>query len=89
MTTYYKIRKKSDPTQFVKGTPGYPSYDQTGRIFQKLGPLRSFLTGVMNDTYRTADISDWEIMELEMVVKEVKEVHEVISAKRLTELLTR
>lgn len=87
--TYYKIRKKSDPTQFVKGTPVYLSYDETGRIFQKLGQLRSFLTGVMNNTYRTIDVSDWEVVEMEMVVTEVKDVHEVISAKRLTELLTR
>ncbi len=84
---YYKIRKKSDPTQYLKGTPTYHSYDGTGRIFQKIGQLRSFLTGVMNNPYCHVDVSDWEIVELEMIVKEVKGVHEVITAKKLKELI--
>ena len=93
---YYKIRKKDDPDMFVKGTPYYLSYDKTGRIFQSLGNLRSFLTGVMNadsrdNRYGDKDnrnrIADWEVVELEMVVKEVKGVHEVISAKKLKEIL--
>lgn len=86
---YYKIRKKSDPTQYVKGTPYYLSYDKSGRIFQTMGRLRSFITIVMDDYRRSHDISDWEIVELEMVIKEVKGVHEVITAKKLKELLTR
>jgi hypothetical protein len=91
MTTYYKIRKKDDPEQFVKGTPYYLSYDKTGRIFQSLGKLRTFLTSVMNaddrgDAHRNR-IGEWEVVELETVVKEVKGVHEVITAKKLKELL--
>ncbi len=86
---YYKIRKKSDPTQFVKGTPVYHSFDGAGRIFQKLGQLRSFLTQVMNNRYSTVDMSDWEVVELEMVVKETKNIHEVITAKKLKELIMR
>jgi hypothetical protein len=35
------------------------------------------------------DISNWEIVELEMVIKEVKGVHEVITQKKLIELLTK
>ena len=95
MTTYYKIRKKDDPELFVKGTPGYQSYDNTGRIFQSLGNLRTFLTGVMNqDSWYARNgetprnrVADWEVVELEMVVKEVKAVHEVITAKKLKELI--
>lgn len=90
MTVYYKIRKKDDPEQFVKGTPYYQSYDKTGRIFQSLGQLRSFLTGVMNADGHSDGrnrVSEWEIVELEMVVKEVKGVHEVITAKKLLALL--
>ena len=91
----YKIRKKDDPEMFVKGTPYYLSYDKTGRIFQKIGQLRSFLTSVINaDTrYSKIDethinrIADWEVVELEMVVKDVKGVHEVITAKKLKELI--
>lgn len=97
MTTYYKIRHKDDPEKFVKGTPYYLSYDKTGRIFQSLGNLRSFLTSVMNadNRYSKRDethinrIADWEVVELEMVVKEVKGVHEVITAKKLKDLIMR
>jgi hypothetical protein len=85
---YYKIRKKSDPELYVKGTPYYHEYDKTGRIFQKIGQLRSFITQVMNiGSRRTIDLSDWEIVELEMVVKDTKDIHEVITAKKLKELL--
>lgn len=86
---YYKIRKKDDPDMYVKGTPYYQSYDKTGRIFQTLGNLRTFLTCVMNGDERSDNnrISEWEVVELEMVVKEVKGVHEVITAKKLKELI--
>jgi hypothetical protein len=84
---YYKIRKKSDPTQYVRGTPVYHSFDTTGRIFQKLGQLRSFITQVMNVRHRNIDLGDWEVVELEMVVKETKNIHEIITAKKLKELI--
>lgn len=95
MTSYYKIRKKDEPEWFVKGTPAYQSYDKTGRIFQSLGQLRTFLTGVMNtDAWNTNNggtprnrVANWEVVELEMVVKDVKAVHEVITAKKLKELI--
>lgn len=95
MATYYKIRYKDDPEKYIKGTPEYQSSDKTGRIFQSLGQLRTFLTGVMNsDSYYTRKgetprnrVSEWEVVELEMVVKEVKGVHEVITAKKLKELI--
>ena len=86
--SYYKIRRKSDPDKYVVGTPFYLSYDSRGRIFQSIGSLRTFITGVMNSDRRKSDISDWEIIELDMVVKEVKEVHEVITQKKFIELLT-
>lgn len=91
MTTYYKIRKKDDPEMFVKGTPYYLSYDKTGRIFQKIGQLRTFLTSVMNADHRGDEsrnrVADWEVVELEMIERDVKGVHEVITAKRLKELI--
>jgi hypothetical protein len=90
MTVYYKIRYKDDPEKYVKGTPYYQSYDKTGRIFQTLGQLRTFLTGVMNADGRLAEqnrVSEWEVVELEMVVKEVKGVHEVITPKKLMSLI--
>jgi hypothetical protein len=32
-------------------------------------------------------VADWEIVEIEMVVREVKGIHEIITAKKLMELL--
>ena len=89
MTVMYKIRKRDNPELYVKGTPYYQSYDKTGRIFQSLGQLRTFLTNVISADDRTdrSRISDWEVVELEMVIKEVKGVHEVITAKKLMQLL--
>lgn len=92
---YYKIRSKDDPELYVKGTPHYQSYDKTGRIFQTLGQIRAFITGVMkSDGYRNRDskhhhnrVAEWEVVELEMLVKEVKGVHEIITAKKLKELI--
>ena len=95
MTIFYKIRKKDNHELFVKGTPYYQSYDGTGRIFQTLGALRTFLTGVMaidgahnkESSYKKNRVADWEVVELEMIVKDVKGIHEVITAKKLKELL--
>lgn len=92
---FYKIRSKNDPELFVKGTPYYQSYDKTGRIFQSLGQLRTFITGVMNSdsgynrnskSHRNR-IAEWEVVELEMVIKDVKGIHEIITAKKLKELI--
>ena len=85
--TYYKIRKKDDSSLYVKGTPAYHSYDKSGRVFQTVGNLRSFLTNVMNNQYRSNHLSEWEIVELEMIVKEVKAIHEVVKPEKLVQLL--
>ena len=92
---YYKIRKKDNPELFLKGTPSYHSFDKSGRIFQTLGQLRTFLTNIMSaddrinriDKTNRNRVADWEVVELEMVVKDVKHVSEVITAKKLKELL--
>ena len=84
----YKIRRKSDPTKYVKGTPYYLSYDGTGRTFEKLGRLRAFITGVLNNHNREY-IPDWDIVELEVVERRVKDVHEVITQETLIKLITK
>ena len=71
---------------FLKGTPYYHSYDKTGRIFASLGSLRTFLTSVMNNS-RSSDMNDWKIVELEMTVRDVKEIHEIIKPEKLITLL--
>ena len=82
----YKIRLISDPTKYVKGTPYYMKYDGTGRTFETLGRLRAFITGVL-DNYNSKNISDWEIVELEVIERGTKGVHEVITQEKLVELL--
>jgi len=85
----YKIRLKNNPDKYVRGTPSYISTDTQGRIFQTLGRLRMFLNSVMSDRNRSGNISNWEIVELEVVIKEVKGVHEIITPEKLVELLKR
>ena len=83
----YKIRSKSQGL-YIKGTPAYRNYDANGRMFNSLGALRSFLTGVMRYTgYRSQDLSDWEVVEYELVAREVKPLHEVIKPEKLIQLL--
>jgi hypothetical protein len=84
----YKIRLKSDPESYFKGTPKYHSYDKNGRLFKTLGELRTFLSGVIT-RHHTRNISDWEIVEVELVYKEVMSVNDVITAKTLIKLLTK
>lgn len=58
--------------------------------FKKIGGIRAFLTGVMNRRYgRPVNFSDWEIVELETVVKEVKEVIDVVDSKKIVLILAR
>ena len=97
MTTYYKIRYKDDPEKYIKGTPYYQSFDKTGRMFASLGQLRTFLTTVMKSDDRENQygssgihknrVANWEVVEYELTEKEVKGIHEVITAKRLKELI--
>lgn len=89
MTTVFKIRSKNKPELFLKGTPYYHRYDKTGRIFSNLGKLRAFLTGVMNSSRFQESLNNWEIVELEIVIKEVKTVNDVIDPKKLIQILSR
>jgi hypothetical protein len=88
MTLMYKIRLVSDPESYLKGTPKYHSYDKNGRLFKTLGELRTFLSGVIT-RYHTLNIADWEIVEIELIHKEIKSVNDVITAKTLIKLLVK
>jgi hypothetical protein len=85
----YKIRSISKGL-YVKGTPVYRSYDTNGRLFNSLGALRTFLTNVMGynkSGYYSQDMSDWEVVEYELVMQEVKPLHEIIKPEKLIQLL--
>ena len=87
----YKIRNKNKPDMYLKGTPTYNSWDKDGRIFQTLGKLRTFLTNSLNiDNRRGSNkISDWEVVEIELLEKSCKNVHEMIKPEQLVKMLTR
>lgn len=84
--TYYKIRKKSDPTQFRKADG---SWNGSGKVYDTLGKLRSTITLNMNsyNDYIRRQVQDWEIVEYEVRVKEVKHLADVIDPKKIFELL--
>lgn len=82
----YKIRNKSNPEKFLSGTPSYNSWNKDGRIFHTLGKLRAFLTNVLKVSN---NVSNWEVVEIELVEKSVKDIHEMIKPEQIIKLLTR
>jgi len=84
--TYYKIRKKSDPTLFRKSDG---TWNQSGKVYDTLGKLRSTITYNMNSSsdYTREKVKDWEVVEFEVRVKEVKQLFDVIDPKKVWELL--
>ena len=84
--TYYKIRKKSDPTQFRKADG---TWNQSGKVYDTLGKLRATITNNMNSSsnYTREKVQDWEIVEFEVRVKEVKQLIDVIKPERVWDLL--
>jgi hypothetical protein len=84
---HYKVRKKgSDPAEYSKGTM-YRQWSTKGKTFDTLGKLRSFLTRCMHDDYMLKTMHEFEIVELEVRVHNVKEVHEIVKLEKLVELL--
>ena len=84
--TYYKIRKKSDPTLFRMSTG---SWNQSGKVYDTLGKLRATITSNMNSysNYTRDQVRDWEVVEFEVRVKEVKQLIDVVDPKKVWDLL--
>lgn len=84
--TYYKIRKKSDPTQFRKADG---TWNQSGKVYDTLGKLRATITNHMNSSseYYRARLQDFEIVEYEVRVKEVKQLIDIVDPKKVWDLL--
>ena len=83
---YYKIRKKSDPTLFRKSDG---TWNQSGKVYDTLGKLRATITSNMNSysEYARDKVRDWEVVEFEVRVKEVKQLIDVIDPKKVWDLL--
>lgn len=86
--TYYKIRNKNNPELFRKADG---TWNKSGKVYDTLGKLRATITNKLNSysEYSRRSTEDWEIVEYEVVVKEVKQLHEVIKPERLVDLLKR
>ena len=85
---YYKIRKKSDPTQFRKGDG---SWNSSGKVYDTLGKMRAVITQHMNsqnEWYRRQP-GDWEFVEYEVREREVKQLIDVVDKKKVWEILKR
>ena len=84
--TYYKIRKKSDPTQFRKADG---TWNTSGKVYDTLGKLRATITMNMNSTsdYHRDRVKDWEFVEYEVSVKEVKQLIDIVKPEKVWELL--
>ncbi len=84
--TYYKIRKKSDPELYRKSDG---SWNKSGKVYDTLGKLRATITNKMNSYFDSVrgEIQDWEIVEFEVRVKEVKQLIDVIKPEKVWDLL--
>jgi hypothetical protein len=84
--TYYKIRKKSDPELFRKADG---TWNKSGKVYDTLGKLRATITNKMNSYFDSVrgEIQDWEIVEYEVRVKEVRQLHEIVKPEKVWDLL--
>lgn len=83
---YYKIRNRNTGL-FHKGGV-YDTWSKDGKTWTTLGKLRSMLTMNTPGPYnRGQDMSDWEIIEYEVIEKSVKMPHEVMDPKKIMAML--
>jgi hypothetical protein len=91
---FYKIRHKktglySKGGAYVNAEGTNSFWTKTGKTWDSIGKLRSHITSHMNKYYGSTDMSDWEVIEFKCVPTAVKDIHEIVTQKRLVELLTR
>lgn len=85
MEIFYRIRSKTTGLYKI-GTPGYRGWSKSGRKFPTKGSLRQFITlSIKKNTVMT----DWIIEESQLVPIGDKEVSEIITPKKLLELLSK
>jgi hypothetical protein len=92
---YYTIRNRSTG-QYIKGTPAYHNWSVEPRLFPSIGRLRGFITSVLriNKDRRErwpqlcVDVSTWVIDEMVLTTVGTQELHQVVTGKKIMELLT-
>ena len=83
---YYKIRSRKNPELFRKSDG---TWNNSGKVYDTLGKLRAIITQHLNSSsdYYRRQLDDWEIVEFEVRVKEVKQLHEIVTADKIFKLL--
>lgn len=84
--TYYKIRSRSNPELFRKADG---TWNNSGKVYDTLGKLRAIITQHMNShsEFHRGKLQDWEIVEFEVRVREVRQLIDVIDKKKVWNLL--
>jgi hypothetical protein len=82
----YQLRNKHTGKMFAGS---YWSSDATaGKCYNTLGKLRAAITRIIKDRSSSQpQASDYEVVEYDIV--NVKDIHEVVTQKRLLELLSK
>jgi len=83
---YYKIRNKNHPDLFRKADG---SWNGSGKVYDTLGKLRAVITNKMNSysDHSRQEVQNWEFVEYEVTVKEVKQLIDVVDKKKVWALL--
>ena len=84
--TYYKIRSKKNPEMFRMANG---SWNKSGKVYDTLGKLRATITYNMNSSsdYTRREVQDWEFVEFEVSVREVRQLIDVVDKKKVWEML--
>ena len=84
--TYYKIRSKKEP-ELYRLADG--RWNKSGKVYDTLGKLRATITNNMNShsDYTRRQVQDWEIVEFEVRVKEVRQLIDIVKPERVWDLL--
>ena len=91
--TFYKIRHKKT-NRYSKGGVYVPGdgtgslwVEKGGKTWDTLGKLRAHITSHMNMYGGGTDMTDWQVIEYHSVVKEVKDIHEVVTPDKIMKIL--
>ena len=91
---YYAIRNRYTG-RYIKGTPFYHDWSVEPRLFPSIVRLRGFITSVLraNQARRErwpqlcTDVSTWVIDEIVLTPVGTQELHQVVTGKKIMELL--
>lgn len=90
---YYKIRhkvsglySKGSSYSNAEGTNSY--WSKNGKTWDTLGKLRAHITMHLPSSHnKGTDMSDWEVVEYQVTVAEVKGIRDVIDPKKFLDIL--